>query len=206
MRNRVMALNFERVFGRKLVSNPDLRDLTPKVLVEIIEKTRQTEPKFRLEWGGEYLDFRLNEERTYLIPERGSVSLLQDSKLVVPQDAESFVKLASSASQFHVFEGPNGADLLPVNFFGWIALISHKDYLRMISDLEKVGKVLVIKSINVLSVSEKRFQFKDSEAIQKCGNVLYEIDSLGTTMFAKLSKTIETMWTKSQLKDGREKN
>ena len=202
-----MALKFERVFVRNLQSsNSDLRDFTPEIITEIIGETCKTEPKFRLEWGGEYLDFRLNEGRTYLIPERGSVSLLQNSAMVVPQNAKSFVSLAASASQFFVFEGPKGVNLLPINFFDVIQVVGSKDYPKMLSDLEKAKKVRTAKSTNVLSVSGQRFQFEDPDAVCIYGPVFYEADSLGTTMFVKLSKTIETMWTKSQLKDGQEES
>ena len=168
----------------------------------MIEAIIKENVKFRLQWGGEYLDFRLNEPKDYIIPEKGSVSLLNSSKLIVPYTIKSFINLSKGASKFMVFGATLSKNISAI--FDCIGLVSYKDWSRMISDLEKEGKVITVKSLNVLSESGLRFSFKDSANIKVFGPSLYEFDSLGTTMFVELGDAIETLW--KTVKDAQEKS
>ncbi len=149
--------------------------------------------KFRLTWGGEYLDFRFNESKNYILPETGSTSLL-NKMTIRPYTIKLFIDLSKKASEFMVFGGKElqSADSVIIRWY--------IDYHRMIADLEEKGKIITGKSTNVLSISSLRFLFTDPENKKIFGSTFYEFDSLGTTMFTELSAAIEKLWVKDASK------
>jgi len=204
-----MALRFERVYIRDLQkSETDFRDLSAKVVSEIITElygSRSTQEletvTFRLEWGGEYLDFRVGGP-DLLLPDEGSSQLLQNTEFVKIHTSKTFVELAKKASRMLVFEGAKKADICTLKFFDTVKVISSKAYLQMLLDLEKLGKVRLFKSTNILSISGQRFRFTDPTPIAQYGPGLYEVDSLGTNLFSHLSQAVEDMWRlETQVKD-----
>ena len=183
-----MAFRTERVYLSH--SSPNKTEI--KNVIEKIKEVYlgEVEARFRIEWGGEYLDLRITEDNI-IIPDRGSRSIFSSSVFFTTYEPETLVKILKNATRFSVFEGPKQVDLTSFTFFDTIKILRYKDYPRMICDLEKAGKVIVTTSNNLLSVSGKVFRFLNHS---KYGVIYYEVDSIGTSIFKDLTEDIEKMW------------
>lgn len=198
-----MALRFERVYIRELseTKDEDLRGFSPEIVTEILDLLSSVYPEpdeggppmFRIEWGGEFLNLRM-ASKEILVPYEGSARLFGSQKFMIPLTPAAFTFLAKDATKVMVFEGRRRTNLLTTNFFDTVRVIHYIDYIMMVSELEIKRKLTVHKSTNILSTSGLRFKFQDPADIAKYGAEPYEVDSLGTSIFAHISKTIEDMW------------
>ena len=158
-----------------------------------------TYPKITLYWGAEYVHFV--KFREILYPSEGSSSILGIMIPLMGYDIAHFKNLLEEKKPSNIlvfYENLLSNKMLEIFDVGVVE--PYKDYSEAITYLEEKGYVATIPSISDLRTDERRFSFLPKvydilspELVEKYGERVFEVDSLGSSFFKELSDLISSL-------------
>jgi len=166
---------------------------------KVLEDLWMIASKMTLCWGAEHCSFEIEEGIIY--PTEGSSSIIGVSVPLSNYNTGHFCQLIKDTkpSSVHVvcLYLPEGSKKL----FDYSKTLTVQDYGAGITHLEKLGYVACCNSLSVLCEDSRRFTVLASAVgvireLKKYEGLLYEVDSLGSTMFGELTGLIKLLLEK----------
>ncbi len=155
-------------------------------------------------WEGQFFVFEY--EGGFVHPINGSADIVGIGKdyRVQPKsyDLKEFVSLLQTCSKSLICF-PDGFQVNPLEFRS-VKIIRHKDYPKMITDLEKSNYIATNKSKNILSTDGRAFKLLstiEEDYLKEYVGKEYEVDCLGTAFCKIMSDDIEKFYKTHCLKN-----
>lgn len=135
-------------------------------------------------------------------PQTGSWEILGTSVELKKYDLESFIKLYDTATMLVAIDIDTSNVGLCNELFESSTVTWYTDYPKLVNFLDNRGYLSTYISENWLSVDQRKFKInnKAKEIIPYLKNFggWYEVDSLGTTLFIDLTRSLELLYESVQ--------
>lgn len=182
-----------------------IRNCTSELLEEDLIKILDISKNIKLVWPDEkYIEFKYAKNSEFFNPEcgfypqNGSWEILGINVEVKKYSLKEFLVLCKSSEKIIALDIDTSNIGLCNELFQNSNVTWYTDYSQLVSFLEKNGYLTTYITENWLSVDGRKFKLnkKSSDTIKllKNYNSFYEVDSLGTTLFIELTKTLELLY------------